>query len=235
MIGRSSDNLLMIAARAPRPGETKTRLGRTIGMERAARLYVAFLADLAAKLIPGGGAGFDLAWTHSPPEVDFSAELREAVGEVPDGVLYLPQIADGDWGRRQSALLRWGHERGYVRSVLIASDSPQVQPDAIAAAFAALGTHDVVLGRVYDGGYYLIGQRGFHDVLDGVPMSTASAADAVIAQATGIGLSVAEVPATFDVDVEDDLELLRTHLAACGGRDAPATWRTMRELGLSGD
>ena len=41
-----------------------------------------------------------------------------------------------------------------------------------------------------------------------------------------------EVPATFDVDVEEDLALLREHLAACDGRAAPATWRAMKDLGL---
>ncbi len=232
MSGRTRDNLLMIATRAPRPGETKTRLGRTIGMERAALLYTAFLRDIAARLVPDGDAPYDVAWTHSPPHIDFRAVLRAAIGPVPDDLVYVPQLADEDWARRQSALLRWGHDHGYRRSVLIASDSPQVDPAAIHAAFAALTTHDVVIGRVHDGGYYLIGQRGFHDILVDVPMSTASAADGVVAGAERAGLRVAEVTQTFDVDVEADLALLREHLAACDGRDAPETWRALRELGL---
>ena len=40
--------LLLIAAREPVPGLTKTRLGATIGMARAAELYAAFLVDLAS-------------------------------------------------------------------------------------------------------------------------------------------------------------------------------------------
>ncbi len=220
----------MIAARAPHPGATKTRLGRAIGMERAARLYVAFLADLATHF--GARAGYDLAWTYSPPEVDFRAELLRAVGEVSPSAHFVPQIADEDWGRRQSALMAWADAEGYRRSVLIASDSPQLDPAVIDEAFAALETHDVVLGRVHDGGYYLIGQRGYREILEGVPMSTASAADGVIGHARRQGLAVAEVPATFDVDVEGDLALLREHLATCDGRAAPATWRALCELGL---
>lgn len=227
---RRSDALLMIAARAPRPGETKTRLGRAIGMERAARLYAAFLTDLAATFTPR--ATYDLAWTHAPPDVDFRAVLRETTGADPAGATIVPQIADEDWGRRQSALLRWGHEHGYRRTVLIASDSPHLRPDAIDLAFTALERHDVALGRVHDGGYYLIGLRGHHELLEGVPMSTPSAADGVIAAAARLGLSVGEAPATFDVDVADDLDLLRAHLAACDGRDAPATWRALHELAL---
>jgi hypothetical protein len=37
------------------------------------------------------------------------------------------------------------------------------------------------MDRTLDGGYCLIAMRGFRDVLTGVPMSTASAADALVA------------------------------------------------------
>lgn len=230
---RTSDRLLMVAARMPVPGETKTRLGRAIGMERAAALYRAFLADLAATVTPARAeARYDLAWTHSPPEAGFRRALAGIAGTVPAAVRVQPQIADEDWGHRQRALLKWGHDEGYARSVLIASDSPHIGSVVIEAAFRALEGSDVVLGRVHDGGYYLIGQRGFAEIFEDVPMSTASAADALVARAKKLGLRVAEVPGTFDVDVEADLDLLRSHLAACDGRAAPATWAALRELGL---
>ncbi len=231
---RHSDSLLMIAARAPHVGSTKTRLGRTIGMERATRLYVAFLADLAGRFTPPAnpGGSWDLAWAHAPPDVDFRSELREAIGDAPAHVHYVPQIVDQDWGRRQSALLAWGDAEGYRRTVLIASDSPQIEVAVIEDAFSALASHDVVLGRVHDGGYYLIGQRGFREILDGVPMSTASAAEGVLQHARSQGLATAEVAPTFDVDIEDDLTLLIKHLAVSDGAAAPATWEALRELGL---
>ncbi len=230
---RRRDRTLLVAARMPVAGETKTRLGRVIGMDRAAALYRAFLVDLAATLgAASAEAGFDLVWTHSPPDADFRGALAEIAGEMPEWVRFLPQIADEDWGRRQRGLLRWAHDAGYERSVLIASDSPQIGDSAIEQAFAALEASDVVLGRVHDGGYWLIGQRGFAEIFEAVPMSTASAADALVGRAASLGLRVAEAPATFDVDVEGDLDLLRSHLAACEGRDAPATWAALRELGL---
>ncbi|MBA2276428.1 MAG: DUF2064 domain-containing protein, partial [Chloroflexia bacterium] len=141
---RRSDNLLMIAARDPVPGTTKTRLGAAIGMERAATLYRAFLRDLAARLTPPATApvAYDLAWTYSPPECDFRAVLAEVAGVAPGHVWYVAQDGD-DWGTRQSNLLRWGKERGYARSVLIASDSPQLARAVIDAAFAALESADI--------------------------------------------------------------------------------------------
>ena len=61
---RTRRGLFLFVARAPVPGRAKTRLGATIGMEAAARLYRAFLVDLAARFTPAPGAdpGFDFGW-----------------------------------------------------------------------------------------------------------------------------------------------------------------------------
>jgi glycosyltransferase A (GT-A) superfamily protein (DUF2064 family) len=231
--GTDGQNLLLIAARDPVPGETKTRLGAVIGDERAALLYRAFLTDLAARFTPAPGSdpGFDLGWAFTPPECDFRHVLATLGWPPPEQVRLIPQVGHG-WGERQANLLRWGHDHGYVRTVLAASDSPHLPWSIAADAFAALVNDDVVFGRVHDGGYYLIGLRGFHDVLSGVPMSTASAADALAARAHELGLQTAELPPTFDVDEATDLNLLQDALAP-EGTAAPATWTALRDLGLA--
>ena len=180
---RRGRGLLLIAAREPAPGMTKTRLGATIGMERAAALYAAFLVDLAARFTPCPGEdwGFDVGWAFTPAEVDFAPVLQQiGCAPPPAAVRFVAQQGEG-WDVRQANILRWGHEQGYERTVLIGSDSPQLPFAVVRDAFAALADHDVAMGRTLDGGYYLIGMRGFHDVLTGVPMSTASAADALAA------------------------------------------------------
>jgi glycosyltransferase A (GT-A) superfamily protein (DUF2064 family) len=146
-------------------------------------------------------------------------------------VRLIPQVRHG-WGERQANLLRWGRDHGYARTVLTASDSPHLPLSTAADAFAVLVNHDVVIGRVHDGGYYLIGLRGFHDVLSSVPMSTASAADALAARAQELGLQLAELPPTFDVDEAADLALLQEALGP-EGTAAPATWQALQELGLA--
>ncbi len=226
--------LLLIAAREPAPGMTKTRLGATIGMERAAALHAAFLVDLAARFHPVSEMewGFDLGWAFTPNDVDFAAVLeRIGCGRVPAGVRFVPQHGEG-WDVRQANLLRWGWEQGYGYTVLVGSDSPQLSQEVTGMAFAMLEGADVALGRTLDGGYYLIGMRGFHDVLTGVPMSTASAADALVAQVAARGLRLAELPPTYDIDVEEDLEHLRAALSP-DGQAAPATWAALQRLGLA--
>jgi rSAM/selenodomain-associated transferase 1 len=228
-------DLLMIAARAPNPGETKTRLGAAIGMESAAELYRAFLRDLAATFgCDSGSRTWDLAWTHSPPDVDFRAELFAVTGrEAPTDVWFVPQ--DGpDWGTRQANLLRWGFQHGYERIVLMASDSPQLERRHIEDALRQLEKHDVVLGRVRDGGYYLVGMVGNHDILSGVPMSTTSAADGVVQAATNLGLTIGETEPTFDIDEVTDLglliDLLRRNSSRC-----PETRCALVRLGLASE
>jgi glycosyltransferase A (GT-A) superfamily protein (DUF2064 family) len=226
--------LLLIAAKVPEAGLTKTRLGVSIGMDRAAALYAAFLVDLSARFTPSREErrDFDFGWAYTPAERDF-ANVLEAIGcgRPSTGVHYLPQFGDG-WDVRQANLLQWGFDHGYERTVLTASDSPHIPLEIVREAFGSLTTHEVTLGRTDDGGYYLIGMRGYHDILTGVPMSTVAAADALVARAIGRGLHVAEVRATFDVDEESDLTRLCEELAP-DGAPAPATWKALHRLGLA--
>ncbi len=229
----------MIAAREPTPGFTKTRLWASVGMETAATLYRAFLADLAHRFVPPSlteEPPFDLAWAFTPDGCDFpgvvaalSPVMGALAGMASGRVRYVPQWGEG-WGERQANLLRWGHGEGYRRTVLTASDSPQMSVATVEAAFTALLGHDVVIGRVEDGGYYLIGLSGPHDVLRDVPMSSASAADALLARARGLGLRVAEVEPTFDVDTHADLVTLRNY-AARFSATIPATAAALALLG----
>jgi uncharacterized protein len=228
------DNLLLIAARAPTPGFTKTRLGATIGMERAAELYRAFLADLADRFAPCDERrdDFQLGWAFTPSECDFATMIRcmnpSAAGRH---VRFVDQVGE-NWGERQTNLLRWGRDEGYESTVLIASDSPQLPRSVVNSAFEQLKIFDVIFGRVHDGGYYLIGNRGFHDVLTSVPMSTANAADALVSRIEALGLRNGCLPCTFDVDVEQDLDLLVEALAP-HGTSAPNTWQALLDLGIA--
>ena len=226
-----NDSLLMIAARAPVAGETKTRLGKAIGMDIAALLYEAFLTDLSERF-DRETRPYDLAWTYTPPERDFGSDLERVTGRcAPPSTLFVPQCGP-DWGTRQTNLLKWGHDHGYAKTVLMASDSPHLSRETIDEAFAALDTHHVVMGRVRDGGYYLIGMVGHHDVLREVPMSTSSAADALANACAVRGLALAETEPTFDIDEEPDLRFLVETLAADPSL-CPVTRAAMAQLGLN--
>lgn len=213
---------LYIAVKAPRAGFAKTRLGTAIGDRQAAALYEAFLFDLAARF---RHAPFGLTWYATPS--DASAELSGATGANGWAVLTQP---DGDWTERQRFLFRLAATRGEERVVLIASDSPHVEVAAVVEAFACLDRRDVVVGPVRDGGYFLIGMRGWRDVLAGITMSTANVLDEIEANARRLGVSVSYVEETFDVDEAADLAELAAVVRARS--DLPATQAALHELGL---
>jgi rSAM/selenodomain-associated transferase 1 len=215
--------ILYIAAKAPRMGLAKTRLGQAIGHAAAIALYRAFLCDLAARFAQ---APFALGWYVTP------ADAWHDIAPLFEQSTRMPQVlvqADGDWTERQRMLFRTAAERGEDRVILIASDSPQITVATVTRAFRALDRHDVVFGPVADGGYYLIGMRGWHDILHGVPMSTGTVLHDLIARAAQAGLAVALVETMFDIDeigdlaelrrlaaARDDLCATRAALAACG-------------------
>jgi uncharacterized protein len=226
-------NLLVIVARAPDPGTTKTRLAATIGADRACALYRAFLTDLAARF-PPPNAPYDFAWAFTPAESDFRSIVAGlAARPIAPATLFIPQRGD-TLNDRLTNIFRWAFLAGYQRVAIMASDSPQLPTGVATEAFDSLVAHDVTLGRVADGGYYLIGLSRFSTLLLNLPMSTANAADALAAHARALHLGLGDITPSFDVDDEGDLHQLRLALAPDGAA-APATWSTLSDLGLAGD
>lgn len=215
---------LYFGAKAPRIGLAKTRLGRAIGHERAVALYAAFLHDLAARFT---NAPFALAWYVTPP--DAWGDIAPLAGRAGRRARVIAQ-GEGDWTARQRALFRGAAERDEERIILIACDSPHLTVETVAAAFRTLDHHELVVGPTLDGGYYLIGMRGWHDVLHGISMSTATVTADIIARAGRAGLSVGQVETTFDVDEVADLGHLCRLVDARS--DLPATRAALMTLGL---
>lgn len=212
---------LYVIARAPRAGFAKTRLGRTIGHERAISLYRAFLRDLAARF---SDSPFPPGWYVTPS--DAWPEISELTGETGRVIFQ----GDGDLTERQRDLFRGAKGRGEGRTVLIAADSPHLGVEVVEEAFRYLDSSDLVFGPTFDGGYYLIGMRGYHDVLNGVPMSVGTELDHITARAQLAGLSVSLLDATFDVDVVEDLRHLLP--LALERPDLRATREALESLGL---
>lgn len=191
--------LFLVVARAPAPGFTKTRLGDAIGMECAARLYLAFLQDIASSFFAQDSMppGIARGWAFTPESFDFEAMLATLPVPMDGTPFFIPQQGE-TLGERLTNLFRWAVEHGFERTVIMASDSPQLDPSVAVDALSALRGCDLVIGRTLDGGYYLVGSRGCSDVLTRVPMSTTNAAQALVEIASSDGLSVAELRADLD-------------------------------------
>ncbi len=321
---------LFIVARLPIVGQTKTRLGRSIGPEAATALYCAFLKDLATRFSAAAAEdGYDLWWYFTAPVEQTGSREPEAgssagwpsaaersgaagltaassAGPVEEFARYvtptelgwqqhvttnpsrptllhtqlpfdrqrlmagtgtgtgtgtgppggptlgrlrrhavprltlqysastMPKQAyfllqgPGDFGTRLWQGFRKLSARGYERVMVISSDTPHISAQMVRDAFAALATHEVVIGPADDGGYCLLGQRGRpRDLFTMVPMSTSAVFAQTVRVAAELGVDVAQTPQTFDIDTLADLQRL-ADLLATDPTLAPATWQCLK-------
>jgi len=206
---------VLIAAKAPVPGQVKTRLSPPLPPELAARLAEAFLADvLAAARAVDPGAGLLC------PPAD-AADLRERF----PGAAIVAQAGAGLTGALATGLA--------TGAVVVAGDAPAIRPETIAAALAA--TAELVLAPSHDGGFGLIRLRGDAAVLfAGVIWSTGAVLDQTVAAARALGLGVQLLEPVPDVDTVADLARLDlSRLAATRAVLGPARWDPAHVSGAS--
>lgn len=213
-----SDTALVVMARYPLPGTTKTRLARTLGDKETRKLYQAFLIDLANHF---ASTDCDLYWAYTPAAIDYTAFIDTLVPHLAGASRSFPQQGT-DFAARLLHAFQWTRQQGYASTILIGSDSPHVTRELVSQAREALQEANVVLGPADDGGYYLIAMREPHDVFSDIPMSTSAVTALTLARATRLGLTTRLIEPLFDVDEYTDLlrlaELLRLNSAL-----APAT------------
>lgn len=222
-----SDTALIIMARYPQPGKTKTRLAQAIGDDEATCLYRAFLTDLAQRF---AGQAWDLHWAYTPAEMNYRAFITALAPSFANSMKYFPQEG-ADLGARLHHAFSWTHKQGYRYTILIGSDSPHISLHSIASARHALNEADVVLGPAYDGGYYLIAMRQPYDIFTGIPMSTSVVTQMTIELAAQQGLTVHLLQPLSDIDELTDL-LRLAELLKSDNSLAPTTAAHLARIGL---
>ncbi len=140
---------VLVMARAPRRGEVRRALEPLIGPEGCVALQTALTAEA---LQWGRSVAPERLFVGHEP-VDGGRELGRLAGA---GATLFPQNGDGIAGRVADAVSRvWSRARGPV--IIIWPELPRF---TMAHAQAVLGDleagMDLVLGPVYEGGYYLL-------------------------------------------------------------------------------
>ena len=211
---------LVIMAKRPAVGLTKTRLCPPLTHEQAVALYEAMLRDtigLGRQL-----TGVSLAVALSPPGA--TSYFRRI--SPPDTIL-LP-VAGADIGECLSLALEYLLTTGHPKVVALNSDGPTLPSDYLRRAFAWLDEADVVVGPSEDGGYYLIGlKRPQPALFQDIDWSTERVTPQTVARAEAMGLSIALLPTWYDVDTVADLERLRAELTCLPTEAAPYTRRSL--------
>jgi rSAM/selenodomain-associated transferase 1 len=215
--------VLVVMAKAPRPGAVKTRLTPGLSPEAVTSLYRCLLDDTLALALSLRNVEVAIMCPHSDVN-----ELTQLAGRE---VNVVAQNGEGLASGLTSVFAHFAEGRGQ-RTIAFNSDSPHLPPSALEGAFDMLAAHDVVVGPTDDGGYYLVGAKAGHSrlfVRDG--MSTGSALETLLSRAQALSLSVAFAQPFYDIDVADDLARLAAELRFAPAK-APRTARWLKEWGF---
>ncbi|HZN18129.1 MAG TPA: TIGR04282 family arsenosugar biosynthesis glycosyltransferase [Micromonosporaceae bacterium] len=181
---------ILVIAKAPGAGRSKTRLCPPLTPAEAADVARASLADTLC------------AVCRVPVRRRVLVLDGDPAGIVPPGVDLVPQAGGGLDERLAAAFDEVGGP-----GLLIGMDTPQVTPALLESAVALLlgpGV-DAVLGLAEDGGWWAIGLRTPDPALFlGVPMSTPVTGARQRARLDQYGLRTCELPVLRDVDTIED-------------------------------
>jgi len=210
--------VLIVIAKSPVPGVSKTRLSPPCSPDQAAAIAEACLADTlrAVAAVPSARAVLALEGSPGP--------------WLLPGIDVVPQRGAGLDERLAAAFDDCGGP-----ALLIGMDTPQVTPALLGACLATLAGPGVgaVLGPAIDGGWWAIGlQSPDPAVFVGVPMSTPHTGSAQRRRLEGLGLAVRQLPTLRDVDVWEDAVSVAV---APQARFAAAVAAVQRELARAED
>jgi hypothetical protein len=189
---------ILIFAKAPVPGQVKTRLIPALGEEGAARLAQRMLLDTwqAASQVAGAEAELCLAPEHDHPDW---------AGRLPPRARRWSAQGEGDLVARLSRAAERVLGSG-DKVIFIGTDCPDLGPERLAAACRALETHDAVMLPAEDGGYVLLGLARYHPLIfSGILMGGADVARETAERVKALGWSLQVGDTLRDIDEPEDL------------------------------
>ena len=204
-IGADGRTLIAVLARAPVPGEVKTRLVPRLGPAGAAQLHARLVKHTLATLAMSRIGPLEL-WCAPDPQQSFFQAFQRTLG------LSLRAQPEGDIGARMSEAARDALSRA-KGVVVVGTDVPSLTSDDLRNARVALDAgHDAVLGPAEDGGYYLIGLRRHAPALfEDIAWSTQHVLEATRQRLRELGWRWHELPTRWDIDRPEDVDRLQNH------------------------
>jgi uncharacterized protein len=208
------DRVLVIMAKAPRPGAVKTRLAASLSPTAVTAFYRCLLDDTLTLAQSLDNVEVAIMCPH--------ADVNELAQLAGNRAGVVGQNGEGLAAGLTSVFSHFAgdHPR---RTIAFNSDSPHLPASVLENAFETLAAHDLVVGPTHDGGYYLVGAKASYPTLFARDaMGTNSALERLLSRAEAIELSVGFADPFYDIDVVDDLTRLAAELRLSPAR-APRT------------
>ncbi len=204
IIAKPRDRLLLIFAKAPIPGQVKTRLQYQLGPLGCAKLHEQLTLTTLEMACSSRIAPVELWCTPDTTHPFF----QHCLATFP--ITLKTQQGENLGSRLHNALTQTAED--CESTVIIGTDCPDMDSTYLESAFLALeNSHDLVLGPAKDGGYVLIGTKQAESTLfTDINWGT----DRVLAQTRAavqlVEWSWTELPTLRDIDRPEDLVGLRT-------------------------
>jgi rSAM/selenodomain-associated transferase 1 len=192
--------LLVVVAKAPVPGEVKTRLFPHLSPQEAANVYQNFLRDTLLEM--GTIPGIDAAVAFTPEEAGGIFTSLAA------GLFSLFLQRGKDLGERLCNIFVEKLREGYEAVSIINSDSPDLPKDVVQESFRRLSSNqaEVVFGPCDDGGYYLVGMKKvIPELFIDIPWSTDRVLSLSLERAEKMAIKTDLLPRWNDIDTFEEL------------------------------
>jgi uncharacterized protein len=203
----ASGTALVIFAKAPIPGQVKTRLCPPLTPDEAATLHGSFVLDTLERttvLVTKLKLPLDRYLACAPA----ATHVFFRIMEERQGVRLIDQVG-GDLGTRMNHAFTTLFSQGYRRILLMGTDVPTLPLDHFKQAFTALEHHDLMLGPAFDGGYYLIGlKQPLPELFADIPWSSDQVLKLTQEKAASLRLKTGLIQPWRDVDTLADLQAL---------------------------
>ena len=199
----ATDWRVLVFARAPVPGQTKTRLIPALGADGAAQLQARLILHTLATVNAAAPEKTEL-WCSPDTGHALFAEAAQQLQ-----LCCLPQ-GEGDLGERMARAFSRALHDGRSVVIGIGTDCPALTAAHLRRAAKALSIgHDAVFIPAEDGGYTLVGlRRWIPAIFSGIDWGTSRVMAQTREQLRNAGAGWLELDSLWDVDRPEDLNRL---------------------------
>lgn len=190
---------ILVFARAPIAGKTKTRLVPALGKVGAARLHAELTRQTLEKVAALKNVDVELWCTPDMHHEFFVACAKEY------GVLLREQTGDDLGQRMHTAFVSALHKSPWA--ILVGTDCPELKTADFEHSMTTLRSDgDAVLGPAADGGYVLIGlKQPAEHIFSNIPWGSECVAELTRKRMQKAGIHWHELPIRHDIDIPADL------------------------------